>query len=59
MGRMNVSHVASRTSLELIFLQGETTGRQYNPPRVTVRVHLLSPPHPTICGLVVIHTDTD
>ncbi len=58
MGRMSVSHVASR-ALELIFLQGETTGRQHDPPRVTVRVHLLSPPCPTIYGLVVIHTDTN
>ncbi len=28
MGRMSVSHVDLRTLLELIFLQGETTGRQ-------------------------------
>ncbi len=44
MGRMSVSHVDSRTSLELIFLQGESTGRRYEPPRITVRVHFLSPP---------------
>ncbi len=38
MGRMSVSHVDSRTSLELIFLQGETIGKRY---RVTVTAHIL------------------
>ncbi len=43
MGRMDVSHVDSRTLLGLIFYQGETTRQRYEPPRVTVRVHPLSP----------------
>ncbi len=53
MGRMSVSHLDLRTLLELIFIQGETTGRRYEPPRVTVRAHSLSPSNPTIYGLVV------
>ncbi len=59
MSRTSVSHIDSRALLELIFLQGETTGRQYESLRVTIRVHSLSPPRSTIFDLVVIHTETN
>ncbi len=59
MGRMSVSYFDSCTLLGLIFYQGETTRQRYEPPRVTVRVHPLSPVRPTIYGLVGIHTDTN
>ncbi len=59
MGQMSVSHLDLHTPLELIPFQGETTGRWYEPPRVTVRAQSLSPSNPTIYGLVVVCTDTN
>lgn len=57
---MSVSHVDSQALLELIFLQGETSGWQsYEPPRITVKVLSLSPLGATIYDLVVIHTDAN
>ncbi len=45
MGRMNVSLYGSGALLELIFLQGQTSGQEHGIFRVAVRVHLLNKRH--------------
>ncbi len=60
MSGMNVSHVDSHASMGLISLQGETTQRRYELPRVTVRLQSsLSLTRPNIYRLDVVHTDAN
>ncbi len=60
MSGMNVSHVDSYASMGLISLQGETTRRRYELPRVTVRAQSpLNLTRRNIYRLDVVHTNTN